>query len=139
MADGWGREDEGAGDEGAEGTMKDAARSILAFGIYLVGLGTGLLLAPDTMLALFGQPPTAEPWLRVVGLVALVLGTYYVAAARAGLRPFFGWTVKGRAFGAVVLVLLVVRDLAPAFVLLMAALDAAGAAWTAVALRRAAA
>jgi hypothetical protein len=119
--------------------MKDAARSILAFGIYLVGLGTGLLLAPDTMLALFGQPPTAEPWLRVVGLVALVLGTYYVAAARAGLRPFFGWTVKGRAFGAVVLVLLVVRDLAPAFVLLMAALDAAGAAWTAVALRRAAA
>jgi uncharacterized protein YjeT (DUF2065 family) len=65
-----------------ERRMSAAAASILAFGIYLVALGTGLLLAPNGMLALFGRPSTSEPWLRVVGLVALVLGTYYAAAAR---------------------------------------------------------
>ena len=35
----------------------DAARSIAAFGVYLLVLGAGLLLAPDAMLALFGRPP----------------------------------------------------------------------------------
>jgi len=117
--------------------MSAAAASVLAFGIYLMTLGTGLLLAPNVMLALFGRPPTSEPWLRVVGLVALVLGTYYVAAARAGVAAFFGWTVKGRLFGAAVLAVLVAKGIAPAFVLLMAAADAAGAAWTAVVSRRA--
>jgi uncharacterized protein YjeT (DUF2065 family) len=120
-----------------ERRMSAAAASILAFGIYLVALGTGLLLAPNGMLALFGRPSTSEPWLRVVGLVALVLGTYYAAAARAGDAAFFGWTVKGRLFGAAVLAILVVKGIAPAFVLLMAAADAAGAAWTAIASGRA--
>jgi hypothetical protein len=120
-----------------ERRLSAAAVSVLAFGIYLVVLGTGLLLAPDFMLGLFGRPPTTEPWLRVVGLVALVLGTYYTAAARGGVAAFFGWTVKGRAFGAAVLALLVVKGIAPMFVLLMAAIDAAGAAWTAIAARRA--
>lgn len=117
--------------------MSAAAVSVLAFGIYLMTLGTGLLLAPNVMLALFGRPPTSEPWLRVVGLVALVLGTYYAAAARAGVAAFFGWTVKGRLFGAAVMAVLVAKGIAPAFVLLMAAADAAGAAWTAIASRRA--
>jgi len=117
--------------------MSAAAVSVLAFGIYLVALGTGLLLAPNVLLALFGRPPTSEPWLRVVGLVALVLGTYYVAAGRAEVTAFFGWTVKGRLFGAAVMAVLVAKGIAPAFVLLMAAGDAAGAAWTAIASRRA--
>jgi hypothetical protein len=45
--------------------------------------------------------------------------------------------VKGRLFGAAVLAILVVKGIAPAFVLLMAAADAAGAAWTAIASGRA--
>jgi hypothetical protein len=118
------------------GRMSGAAWSVLVFGFYLVALGTGLILAPNLMLGLFGQAPTNEPWLRVLGLVALVLGTYYTAAARAGVAPFFAWTVKGRAFGAAVLAFLVFKGIAPAFVLTMAAADAAGAAWTALAARR---
>jgi len=117
--------------------MSAAAVSVLAFGVYLMTLGTGLLLAPNFMLALFDRPPTYEPWLRVVGLVALVLGGYYYAAARTGIAAFFVWTVRGRLFGAAVMAILVVKGLAPAFVLLMAAGDAAGAAWTAIASRRA--
>ena len=110
--------------------MSRAAASILAFGVYLAMLGAGLLTSPNRMLALFGQPPTAEPWLRVLGLVSLVLGLYYVSAARGEVTPFFRSTIWGRGIGAAVLAALVVSKTAPAFVLLMAALDGLGALWT---------
>ncbi len=106
------------------------ARSVAAFGLYLAVLGAGLGLAPNTMLAIFRQPPTTEPWLRVLGIVACVLGGYYLAAARGEAIVFFHASVWGRAAGAAAFALLVVAGIAPKFVLLMAALDAAGAAWT---------
>ena len=115
--------------------MSRAARSILVFGIYLAVLGAGLFVSPDAMLALFRQPPAQEPWLRVLGLVSLVLGFYYVAAARADLTPFFRATLLGRGVGAVGFAAMVALGVLPAFVLLMAALDGIGALWTWSALR----
>jgi hypothetical protein len=113
-----------------------AATSVLGFGVYLALLGAGLFASPNGMLAIFGQPPTQEPWLRVLGIVSLVLGFYYVSAARNEVTPFFAATVRGRVLGAVVFTALVVSGAAPRFVLLMAGLDGAGALWTWSALRR---
>ena len=110
--------------------MSRAARSVLAFGIYLLVLGAGLLVVPNTLLALFRQPPTQEPWLRVVGLVVLVLGLYYVSAAREQVTAFFRWTLWGRPLAVVVLVALVLAGVAPAFVLILGAIDLMAAAWT---------
>ena len=114
-----------------------AARSVAVFGAYLVALGLGLALAPNTMLALFRQPPTTEPWLRIVGIVATVLGGYYLAAARGEATVFFRASVWGRAAGAAAFAILVACGMAPKFILMMAAFDAAGAAWTWTALRSA--
>jgi hypothetical protein len=116
--------------------MSRAAKTILAFGLYLACLGAGLAIAPDAMLALFGQGPSHEPWLRLLGLVSLVLGSYYIGAARAGLTPFFRMTLYGRAAGCVGFAACVAAGWAPRFVLLIAALDGAGALWTFSALRR---
>ena len=116
------------------GTASPAARSVGAFGVYLAVLGLGLALAPNAMLALFRQPPTSEPWLRILGIVACVLGGYYLAAARGDAVVFFRASVWGRAVGAAAFAGLVACGIAPKFVLLMAALDAAGAAWTRAAL-----
>jgi xanthosine utilization system XapX-like protein len=124
-----------AGD-GRDADRNAAGASVIAFGVYLIALGSGLLIAPNAMLALFRQPPTAEPWLRVLGLVAAVLGGYYVAAGWSGTTAFFRWSVHGRMVGAVGFAALVALRIAPAFVLLMAALDAAGAAWTWSSMRR---
>lgn len=115
--------------------MSRAARSVLAFGIYLLVLGTGLLAAPNTLLALFRQLPTQEPWLRVVGLVVLVLGLYYVSAAREQVAAFFRWTLWGRSLAVAVLVVLVAVGIAPAFVLILGAIDLLCAAWTFLALQ----
>ena len=115
--------------------MSRAAQSVLAFGAYLALLGAGLFVTPNGMLAIFAQPPTQEPWLRVLGLVSAVLGFYYVSAARGEATAFFRATVPGRALGAVVFTALVLTNAAPRFILLMAGLDGAGALWTWSALR----
>ena len=116
--------------------MSRAAKTILAFGLYLAILGGGVALAPDAMLALFGQPPAHEPWLRLLGVVSLVLGGYYIGAARGELTPFFRMTLYGRAAGCAGFAACVGLGWAPRFVLLIAAIDGAGALWTFRALRR---
>jgi len=76
--------------------MSRAAKSMLAFGIYLFGLGVVLLVDPNALLSLFGLPPTEKVWLRVVGTLVFLLGAYDSLAARHALRPFFRWTVVAR-------------------------------------------
>ena len=116
--------------------MSRAAKTMLAFGVYLAIVGAGLAIAPDAMLAIFGRPPAQEPWLRLLGLVSLVLGFYYMGAARAELTPFFRMTLYGRAAGCAGFAAFALAGWAPRFVLLFAALDGAGALWTFMALRR---
>ena len=121
--------------ESDAGRASGATRSVLAFGIYLLTLGSGLLLAPDLMLALFRQPPTHEPWLRVVGVVVLVLGLYYVRAARERVTAFYRWTVGGRLLAVLILFALLALRWVPGFVLILAVVDLAGIGWTWRALR----
>jgi hypothetical protein len=113
-----------------------AARSIQVFAVYLLLLGLVLVMSPNTLLALFGIPATGEVWIRIVGMLAVLLGVYYWQAARSGLRAFFVCTVPVRLsvplfFGAFVLL-----GMAPPVLLAFAAVDAAAALWTWAALRR---
>jgi hypothetical protein len=116
--------------------MTSAAKSVFAFGLYLVVVGLGLLAAPNPFLAPLGFPPVADPaWLRVLGVLTFVIAAYYLLAARAGLTVFYRWTVYVRggvfvAFGALVLL-----RLAPAPLALLGTVDLAAALWTAFALR----
>jgi hypothetical protein len=116
--------------------MDHAQRSMLAFGTYLNLVGIGLLLAPDLVLAPLGFAPSADFWVRVIGAPVLVLGTYYVRAAREGERAFMRWSCTGRLIPLVVLGGLVAYGMAPAALLVFGVIDAAGAAWTAWALKQ---
>lgn len=53
--------------------MSRPARSVFAFGMYLVAVGLALVALPNPLLALLRFPTTHEIWPRVVGVVALVL------------------------------------------------------------------
>lgn len=115
--------------------MTKPARTILVFGLYAGALGAALVLAPNAPLALFGLPPTDEVWIRVVGMLLLIIGGYYVRAARLELEPFFRMTVYGRAVIIVFLLGFVLAGLAKPVLLLFGAVDLAAAIWTATALR----
>lgn len=117
--------------------MTQAARSIQVYGIYITVSGLTMATAPNAMLASLGVAPTTEGYIRILGLVLFILGLYYLAAARAQVLPFFRWTVWGRALAVAGVVGLIVLGLAPAAFAGIAAVDAAGALWTAMALRKA--
>ncbi len=115
--------------------MNAPAKSVFVFGLYLVLIGLGLLVAPNATLGPLGFAPSAEVWPRIVGLLTLCLAFYYTAAARAGLMPFFRWTVVVRSGVFVMCVALVLLRKAPAPVAVLGAVDQAAELWTALALR----
>ena len=56
--------------------MRKSAKSLLAFGVYLVFLGLILLIVPNALLTVFFLPSTEEVWVRVVGMLLLFLAFY---------------------------------------------------------------
>jgi hypothetical protein len=116
--------------------MNNAAVSVYVFGIYLLGLvGPGFMVMPHAMLGLAGLSAGDDLWIRVVGLLAALIGFYYVMAARAQLDPFFRWTVGARCAAAAFMVLMVLLGKAGPALLLFAAADLAAAGWTFMSLR----
>jgi hypothetical protein len=116
-----------------EELMSPAARTVNLFGIYLVAVGMTLVVIPDVLAGLFGIPPTDEPWIRILGLVVLVLAGYYLVAARSELTVFFRATVAGRVVaGAGLIVIVALWGYWMAVVVGLA--DIAGALWTRAAL-----
>jgi len=115
--------------------MSKSATSVKVFAGYLLLLGLALVLSPNTLLRAFRMAPTGEVWIRVVGMLVLVLAFYYWNAARNELRSFFRWTVAARTSVLLFFIAFVVADLASPMLILFGVIDLAGAAWTALALR----
>ena len=115
--------------------MKKASLSILVFGIYMVVVGVALLVVPNVLLSLFAHPTTTEIWIRILGFVVVVLGYYYIVAARFELTPFFKAAVFGRPAVIVCFAGLVLLGMAQPVLILFGAIDLLGAIWTGLALR----
>lgn len=115
--------------------MTKSARSVFVFAVYLYVLGTVLILVPNTLLRLFSLQQTDEVWIRVVGVVGLILGFYYSQSARKGLEDFFRLTVFGRTALLLFFIGFVVAGFAPPVLILFGVIDFAGAMWTGHSLR----
>ena len=115
--------------------MSRSATSVFVFSIYLYVLGFILVVTPDTLLRLFDFPETDDLWIRVVGMLVIILGFYYSHAARADIKPFFVWTVIGRTSVLLFFIAFVIAGLAPPALILFGAIDFAAAMWTLFALR----
>jgi hypothetical protein len=126
---------DGAGSDHSEVTVKNARVSILVFGIYMVVLGLALLVVPNVLLSLFAYPTTTEIWIRILGFIVVVLGYYYIVAARFELTPFFRASVYARPAVIVCFVVFVALGIARPILILFGAIDLLGAIWTGLALR----
>jgi hypothetical protein len=118
-----------------ETVMSNAAKSILAHGIYLLGLAVVLLIIPNVPLKIVGLPETNEVWIRVVGFLSLVLGYYYVQEARRDETEFFRSTILPRVLAIVFFIIFVVLGFAPINLLILIAVDPVFILWTYFALR----
>lgn len=115
--------------------MSNGAKSVLVFAIYLLFLGATLLVIPNALLSLFAYPTTDEVWIRVAGMLLVMIAFYYIQAARNELIAFFRWTVYARATVILFFVVFVILGFARPILILFGAVDLLAALWTAVALR----
>jgi hypothetical protein len=115
--------------------MSRSAMSVFVFSIYLYILGFVLVVTPDTLLRIFSFPETDGLWVRVVGMLVIILGFYYSHAARAEMKPFFVWTVIGRTSVLLFFIAFVIAGIAPPALILFGTIDFAAAMWTLIAMR----
>lgn len=110
--------------------------SMQVFGIYLILVaGCGLILIPRFMLDLFGLNAGDDVWIRMVGLLAALIGVYYQVAATADLKVIYRTSIPARIVAACFMAYLFASGALTVGILIFAALDLAGAIWTWAALR----
>ena len=110
--------------------MKKSSTTLLVFGVYLVGMGLGLVLMPNFVLGTLGFPASDEVWPHVTGALALVLAFYYISAARADLRTFAKMTVPARIGIFALFTAFVFAGWAGPIMIALGAVDLLGALWT---------
>ena len=110
--------------------MTYPAKTIFVFGLYLLGLGAVLVLAPNLLLSVFRITGTSEVWIRVVGMLVLEFGVCYVVAAQKNWEGFIALTVPLRFSVMVFFAAFVFFANAPMALLLFGATDLAFALWT---------
>jgi hypothetical protein len=115
--------------------MSSSAKSMLIFGIYLVGLGTFLVLTPNILLSLVGVPITNEVWIRIVGMLILFLAFFYIESARKGFTDYFRMTVITRPFVIIFFMVFILLGFVRPVLILFGIIDLVGALWTGWALR----
>jgi len=117
--------------------MSRAARSVFFFSIYVISLGVFLVVAPNILLKFFNIPETSEVWIRVVGMMVLLIGFYYFQAAtnEEGLTKFFRWTIYARSTVIIFFSIFVLLNFIKPTLILFGVFDLAGAIWTTLALR----
>ena len=117
--------------------MSPAARSILAYSVYLFGLGAALLLVPNIPLPIFGLAEAHEVWIRVLGMTVIFFASFYYVAARNEYRELFRASVLTRIAVPIVFASFIVAGLAPWNLMLFTPPDVLFALWTWTALRSA--
>ena len=115
--------------------MSRGAMSVFVFSIYLYIMGAVLVVTPETFVRIFKFPEPDGLWIRVAGMLVLILGFYYSRAARAEFRPFFTWTVIARSSVLLFFIAFVLAGLAPPALILFGVIDFAAAMWTFFAMR----
>jgi hypothetical protein len=116
--------------------MTSAARSVFVFGVYVSIVGISVTLAPDAVLRLLRFPPAIDPWIRMVGVLSMVIGAYDIVSGRSHALANIRASVPIRIAFALLCAFLVILHFMPVSLLPLGGIDAAGALWTWLALRR---
>lgn len=115
--------------------MSRAALSILAFGIYLASTGLLLIAIPRTLCRILSIVAPEGAWLRIIGMLLLILGFYCWRAAAEENTSFMRWSLFTRPTTMLFLAWFVAAGWIEAVILVFGVVDVAATAWTFSALR----
>ena len=114
--------------------MTKSGKSLFYFGIYVVFTGLLFIVIPETFISLNQLPTMPTGWSRVIGLLALIIGTYDILCGKGDIGLLIKASVYVRFGFAIGVTLLVVLGQMPITLIALGALDALGAFWTKMAL-----
>ena len=104
--------------------------SLYGQAIYVVLAGLSLIFIPNVLLGIFDLEPAREIWIRIMGLLVLILSIYYVQMAKYGNDKVVVATVWGRLAFCVGLVVFVLLGLVKPVLIGFAFAETALAFWT---------
>ena len=115
--------------------MSKSAFSAKVFAVYLFIAGALLATVPNVLLSILFIARTSEVWIRVIGVIAFMIGVYAWVAANHEFKPFLVASVYTRFVVFVAFTAFAVLGLASPMVMLFGLADLAGGIWTYFALR----
>ncbi len=116
--------------------MKKTEISIFSWAVYIVLLGLCLILFPAQTVSVFGYEGVGDAlWIRMLGILSVVLGMYYFQMARYKISKLYPMKLAGHSFGIFCMTFFLVYDLADSRIVGTMLMDAAALTWTAVCLR----
>ncbi len=116
--------------------MTRAQLSVYMYGLYLIsGVCLPFLIIPHFTLGLFGLSAGDDMWVRFVGVLAGVIGGFYVAAVLTRTDIMLGWTVPARYVTAAFMCVMAAMGNVGLAILMFAGLDALTASITWIAIR----
>ena len=110
--------------------MSKSAKTLVVWAIYILGAGITLFAFPNALLRVSRLSPTEEPWIRIMGVLAICLGYIYLRAGLGDVRACFEWTIHTRVALLCLFIALVFAGLAPWQLILFGIVDFLGAVWT---------
>ncbi len=110
--------------------MSKPGKTVFYFGIYLLLIGVMLCAIPQQFIATLQLPVLPGAWARLLGLLVLILGGYYIISGKNNLLPFIKATVHLRIFFLLCCILLFVTGQMPKEILPLGVIDLLGAVWT---------
>lgn len=110
--------------------------SMLGQMAYVIISGLQLLFVPNFLLGMFGIAPTSEIWIRVLGMLVLVLSIYYYAIYKSNNKEIVRATVQGRLLFCAGLVMFVILGMAPPVLIGFALAETGLALWSLSEIRR---
>jgi len=111
--------------------MTRSALSVYMYGLYFViMIAPPFLLFPHFALSVFGLSAGDNMWIRYVGVLAGIIGGFYIAGVLTRTTLIYVWSVPARYASAAFLALMVVLGNAGMGLLIFAVLDALTASIT---------
>jgi hypothetical protein len=108
---------------------------MIVFGIYLLVMGLFFIAIPNPVITTIGFDPVTNVWIRIVGLIILIVSYYYFMAVKEKAYNFYRWTALARLPVIFVYLVFVLLDLGPPILLLFGAFETSCGIWTGVALK----
>ncbi len=117
--------------------MSRAGRSFFWFGFWVLACGLSLAIAPGLLLKMAAISVSNDIMLRVFGTVLVYMAVYYFVAGRSGgYTALYRASVYTRLSAPIFVGVFVIVLKASPLVLCFTVVDALGALWTALALRK---